>query len=120
MSIRNPHLKSNERSLWLHRAALLRLLNDRKAVVSVAMENLPLMRRASPNSGPYIDTWEALLNGDLVHLVEAMVSLEEEFIALRQCSPFSGTISAEERDEVLARFERYWRANYDVEAGTPD
>ena len=120
LRVTNPHLKNNERSVWLHRAVLLKLLQDRESVVSKAIENLKAMRPIHPNSAPYFDQWETLLHGSLVPLVGAMTSLEEEFVALRQCSPFSGILSTEERDEVLTKFEAYWRANYDVEAGTPE
>ncbi len=121
LRVRNPHLKNNERSLWLHKAVLLKLLENREVVVSKALRNLDAMRPPNPNGGPYFDRWESLLHGSLVPLVEAMVSSEEEYIALRQCSPFSGILSAEERDEVLARFEAYWSSNYSSdETGAPE
>ena len=111
-AVTNPHLKNNERSLWLHRAVLLKLLANRTGVTATARANLMSSRPLNPSSGPYFDAWEELLSGDLVSLVEALVSSDERFIALRQTSPFFGILSDDERKVVLDGFEAYWRSNY--------
>lgn len=93
--------RTERRSLALHQAVLLRLLDDPEAVRDRARANLAVMARAAPAASPHLQRWAALLEGPLADLALVLVSTDEEARELRQNSPFAGVLSAREREKAL-------------------
>jgi hypothetical protein len=54
-------------------------------------------------SAAYINAWDRLLSGSIDELEAAMTSTDQASRDLRQSSPFGGTLSDDERLEVLNR-----------------
>jgi hypothetical protein len=87
----------------MHRALLVKLREDAETFLARARRNIAFHRECDPDghSEFYTSTWERLLNGSLKDLEAAMVSTSQESRDLRQASPFAGTLSDEERWDVL-------------------
>ena len=103
------HAYNEERSLWLHRAIAERLRADPAVVLEKARSNLAQARRVhGPSVLPYLRHWDALLDGPLDRLTTVMTSLTQEARDLRQCTPFAGVLSAQERWGVYRAFRRWW------------
>jgi transcriptional regulator with XRE-family HTH domain len=94
--------RSERRSLALHEAVLMRLLEDPDTVRALARHNLAVMGEAAPAAAPYLRQWQALLEGPLADLAVVLVSPAADACELRQNSPFAGVLDAVERDRVLA------------------
>jgi hypothetical protein len=88
------------RSRLLHQCVAQRLLSD-PALRSVASDRLQKLREANPHGRPYHDRWAALLEGPLAQLLRTMTEVSEQADALRQESPFTPLVTAEERRRVF-------------------
>lgn len=95
-----------ERSLWLGYAAAGRLVGDPSGVLQRARENLAELKvvHSRGASRRWLDEWEALLNGPLDRILEALTSRAPRARELRQNSPFAGVLTDQERQRVLSAF----------------
>jgi transcriptional regulator with XRE-family HTH domain len=93
--------RSERRSLALHEAVLMRLLEDPDAVRALARRNLVMMGEAAPAASPYLQQWQTLLDGPLADLAVVLVSPAADARELRQNSPFAGVLDAVERNRAL-------------------
>ena len=94
--------RPERRSLALHEAVLVHLLEDPDAVRSLARRNLAVMSEAAPAASPYLQRWRSLLDGPLGELAVTLVSADPDARELRQNSPFAGVLDPGERERVLA------------------
>jgi transcriptional regulator with XRE-family HTH domain len=94
--------RAERRSLALHEAVLMHLLEDPDAVRPLARHNLTVMGEAAPAASPYLRRWQALLDGPLADLAVVLVSPAADARELRQNSPFAGVLDSAERDRALA------------------
>jgi hypothetical protein len=94
----SDHRAAEQRSLAYHRA-VARRLNDE--VVADALVRLRRWRQDGRIHPRYAEAWEALLTGPRMRLRAAMTADDDEAAALRQSSPFAGTLSEPERRRVL-------------------
>jgi len=88
------------RSRRLHERAAHRLAGD-PALREVARERLQKLRQVNPHGRVYHDRWQALLDGPLPRLLRAMTEASEQSDAMRQESPFTALVTAEERRRVF-------------------
>ncbi len=91
--------RGEQKSLAYHQVVADRL-RENPALVDIARNRLQWYRSRNPSSAYYYDTWERLLSGPLVSLVEMMTSRSEEARALRQENPFVDLISQPERARI--------------------
>jgi hypothetical protein len=88
------------RSRQLHVRAARRLAGD-PALRDVARERLQKLRQVNPHGRVYHDRWQALLDGPLTRLLRAMTEASEQSDAMRQESPLTALVTAEERRRVF-------------------
>lgn len=95
-------------SLWLHHAVAGKLALDPQRVVAKARRNLKRLRtvHAHGRVREDFDRWEALLDGPLEALLDALVSKTPAAVDLRQNSPFAGVLTQSERAKLLRAFRR--------------
>jgi transcriptional regulator with XRE-family HTH domain len=101
-----PRLTHPERrTLELHKLVAKKLRADPQNVIQRAKARIDVMRSRDPEgrSASYINTWDRLLSGPIDDLEAAMTSTDQASRDLRQSSPFGGTLSDEERLDVLNR-----------------
>lgn len=99
-----PRLTAPERrTLSLHRAVASKLAIDPDGVLRRARENLKVIRRADRrgHGSAYADQWEALLDGPLNALLDALVDTSQAARDLRQSSPFAGVLFDDERLSII-------------------
>jgi chromosome segregation and condensation protein ScpB len=94
----------------LHRAVAEKIMLDPEPVLRRARENLRTMlaRRRDDYSAGWVREWGILLQGDVAHLVEAMLRPDERGIDLRQMSPFAGALTQDERMAAIHKAQG-WR-----------
>jgi hypothetical protein len=88
------------RSRRLHERAARRLAGN-PALREVARDRLEKLRQVNPHGRVYHDRWQALLDGPLPRLLRAMTEASEQSDAMRQESPLTGLVTAEERRRVF-------------------
>lgn len=106
-----PRLTESEsRSLALHERVASHLRQRTREVVKMANDNLASMRRvdSEQRSKVYFDEWQRLLDGPLEDLVAVAVSTDQSSRDLRQCTPFAGVLSDDERMNVLKMSFELW------------
>jgi hypothetical protein len=92
------------RTLAMHLALVEKLRENPKRVLAIAKRNIALQRETGDgHSEPYTAAWEKLINGPQDELEAAMVSLSQESRDLRQSSVFAGSLSDDERWDVLEK-----------------
>jgi len=89
----SAHRLGEERSIAMHAVIAERL--DRE-VVAQARQRLSKWTM----SQPYKEAWEAWLDLPLEELRERLVGRGEQARAMRQCTPFTGVLSPQERWEI--------------------
>jgi hypothetical protein len=104
------HAFLDEFALAYHRAVAERLRAEPEAVLERARRNLD--RWAEGNAfgageRASLEEWRGILGwADVERLIEIMTDTSEEGQRLRSSSPFVGTLSPEERLEILAACEQ--------------
>lgn len=101
-----PRLTTPERrTLALHEAIAVKLLEDPESVLARARVQITVIRSADHErrASPYLKTWSRLLEGPIDELTTVMVSTDQSARDLRQSSPFAGVLSDEERLAVIRK-----------------
>lgn len=107
--------RAEERSLWLHRALLARLMVEPDEVLAVGRANLERLRQVHDKRGitaRWLASWEQALSEGVDAVAEVATSLSPLARELRQNSPFAGVISQDTRSKVLTAFARHWRTEH--------
>ena len=98
-------LKREElRSLAYHHAICDLLTTDEDRVRERAKKNLRRMKKEHPHAARLINLWNAWLDLPLETLKRLILERSELATDMRQVTPFSGLLSAEERREILGKF----------------
>jgi hypothetical protein len=92
----DPHALARARSLALHRAILARVEAD-PGLLDAVRARLDAWLADDSKPQHYVRAWWRLLDGPRNELRAALTSEDEEFVALRQATPFAGVIDARER-----------------------
>lgn len=90
------HRKQDLMSLAYHEEVVRRLLAD-ASVRTDALARLQRWQRQGAIHGEYASRWNELLALPEAELAEHLVRDDDEMQALRQTSPFAGTLSPRER-----------------------
>lgn len=105
----NPHVLAELRSLSAHVEIAKRIVHD-PSIVTRALERLERDHALGITSDYYYTRWRDALAGPTIRLTELLCSEHEEAVAMRQASPFAGTLSPNERwalwKNVRQAFER--------------
>ncbi len=99
----NGHQRIEEQSIWLHRAVADKLRQD-AVVLTKARERVAGWLADTSVHPRYAEAWQAVLALSPEEIVERLNDPGETMRALRQCSPFAGVLSPQERWEILRRF----------------
>jgi hypothetical protein len=91
---------SSLRSLRLHEAVAQRLVRE-PSLLGVARERLHRLREVNPHGRVYHDRWAELLEGPVAPLLRALTEPSEQAATMRQESPFTTLVPAEERRRIF-------------------
>lgn len=103
--------REQEKSLWLHRALLGRLMVDPQGVLEAARTNIgrwKTMHRSDGMVAGYLDQWCHVLEGGVDSVAAVLTGVDEVSVELRQNTPFAGVLSDGQRRQVLQSFRQYW------------
>lgn len=99
-----------QRSLAFHRAIGDLIRKSPELVVNRARENLVKLSGMHPDAGVLFEKWREWLGLPLEVLIEKILDPRREACEMRQVSPFSGLLNAQQRTEVLRCFREKYRA----------
>lgn len=108
--------RDQERSLWLHRAILGRLMVEPREVLDLARRNATRLLREQQRvtmTSHWLEEWLKVLDGGVDRVADVLGSRSPLALELRQNSPFAGALPQEVRSDVLAVFARHWREDHD-------
>ncbi len=94
------HALAEARSLRMHRVVAERV-RENPSCMEAARAQLNRWKGEGTLADEYIDAWRALLDGPLPELLAKLVEDSETARALRQTTPFAGTLSPRERWALL-------------------
>ena len=94
------HQLHETRSLRMHRMVADRFYLEPAAVVQLGLNNLEQWRQRGVDCDDFT-VWTNLLEGPPDRIFEALTSVSEEAVRLRQSSPFAGLIPEEARRHIL-------------------
>ncbi len=96
------HHLHDQRSLAMHRLIAEKLARD-PSLLDVALTTIARWRATtSPNSRPYLDAWQAIIEQGLEPTIAAAIDPSERGIQMRQAAPFTGILSQDERAGFMA------------------
>jgi excisionase family DNA binding protein len=103
-----------ERSLWLHRAVVGRLVLDPDGVMDRARGNLRRMAVTHPSgmSAAWLACWQQVFQEGVDAVLDTLTSRAPLAVELRQNSPFAGVLTQEQRSAALAAFQAHWRRDH--------
>jgi excisionase family DNA binding protein len=105
--------RDQQRSLWLSYAIAGRVVENPEKCVSLAKENLNMMRKSRKGEAQkWLMEWDRLLNGSTGELLAALTSKSPRGRELRQNSPFAGVLSQNERRQLLKSWSQRQQANH--------
>lgn len=93
-------------SLELHRAVVGKLMVDPDAVLDLVPANVEKMRPHVRGDEPaqWLDRWKTLAERrDIPGLVHVMLDPTQDGVDMRQCTPFAGALTQQERLEAIAK-----------------
>jgi excisionase family DNA binding protein len=114
----HPELsREQEKSLWLHRAVLGRLMVEPTDVLDTARQNIHDWKpghRSDGMSAHYLDVWEQIVDAGVDAVVPVLTGEDQASSDLRQNSPFAGVLPDVERRQVLRSFRRHWDQEHEA------
>ena len=98
--------KHDEISLALHAAIKRELLANPQQVIQIAKSNLARWKDSYGGDEPsWMIEWTAILErGEVDEILAVLTGVDEKSVLLRSSTPFTGVISAQERDAIRAQF----------------
>jgi hypothetical protein len=94
------HALAEARSLRMHRTIAERIQQN-PDLLATARFHLETFRAQKTLARPYIDAWQALLDGPVSELLAMLIDESEQARALRQATPFAGLLKPRERWALL-------------------
>ncbi len=91
-----PDWTGQERIIALHRAIAAKLLAN-PALLEQVRENVERQAPYAKRPAPYMDAWRAILKLEAAEIARLLVEDSERMRALRQCTPFGGVLTPQER-----------------------
>ena len=77
----------------------------RRRVLAKARGHITVMAQ-KPRTRRYADAWFPLLDLPIPALAERLTEFSEERVALRQCTPFAGVLTPQERWQIYRKFRK--------------
>ena len=99
-----PLTREDRRSLALHRAIAVKLVEDPDQVLGKVRTNLRVMQDKHEHARPLLGEWRAILERSVDEIVEVMLDPGIHARNLRQVTPFAGVLLPAERARVYAEF----------------
>ena len=115
--------REQERSLWLHRALVGRLVEQPEQVLDKARQNVIQLLEQHQRPGMtthWLNEWLRVLDNGADEVAEILTSAQPHAVELRQNSPFAGVLPQDTRSRVLTAFIRHWRADHAPTSNTTD
>lgn len=94
------------RSLAYHQAIIDKLKKNPKLIVAKARKNLVLMKAKNPSAKKLFRLWDEWLGFSLDSLVSCCLDSSLLSRDMRQVTPFAGVLSAQERLQVIKKFQQ--------------
>lgn len=90
------------------------MVRDPGAVLDQARANLGRFSavHAGTMAAYWLGLWEDALDGGPDRVLSVLVSDTQEAAEMRQNSPFTGILTADERRSVLESFRSHWKASH--------
>jgi hypothetical protein len=109
-----PLTREQEQSRWLHAAIASHLVTQPDQVLERARENLDRFTavHAGTMAAYWLSLWREALEAGPDRVLGLLVSDTPQAAEMRQNSPFTGILPAEERRAVLQSFRRHWQAGH--------
>jgi hypothetical protein len=110
-----PLTRDQERSLWLHRALVGRLVEQPEQILNQARQNATKLLEQQQRPGMTthrLTEWLRVLDSGADNVAEVLTSAQPHAVELRQNSPFAGVLPQDIRSKVLAAFIRHWRTDH--------
>jgi excisionase family DNA binding protein len=104
--------REQERSLWLHRAVVGRLMEQPDEILELARQNVMSLLGQQSRAGMtthWLQQWLRVLDSGVDEVAEVLTSPNPLALELRQNSPFAGALPQETRARVLTAFVKHWR-----------
>ena len=105
-----PMAREDLRSLAFHRAIADLLRENPELIVKHASKNLGKLASMHPGAGTLFDRWREWLSFPPEILIEKILDPQQGACEMRQVSPFSGLLNAQQRTQVLHGFREEYRA----------
>lgn len=104
-----PMTREDLRSLAFHREIANLLHKNPESIVRRARKNLEKLAGMHPDARTLFDKWREWLGLPLEILIEKFLDPQQEACEMRQVSPFSGVLNAQQRAQVLLGFREEYR-----------
>jgi excisionase family DNA binding protein len=107
-------VREQEQSRWLHAAVAGHMVADPDTVLGRARANLDRFGavHAGTMAAYWLGLWRDALDEGPDRVLGILVSDAAEAAEMRQNSPFTGILPADERRAVLESFRAHWRAGH--------
>lgn len=112
--VSRPLTREQEQSRWLHAAIASHMVTSPDAVLGRARANLDRFSavHAGTMAAYWLGLWQAALDEGPDKVLSVLVSDSQEAAEMRQNSPFTGILPADERRAVLTSFREHWHAGH--------
>ncbi len=112
--VSRPLTREQEQSRWLHAAIAGHVVTEPDAVLSRARANLERFSvvHAGTMAAYWLGLWRAAIEEGPDRVLGVLVSDNKEAAEMRQNSPFTGILPADERRAVLESFRAHWQAGH--------
>ena len=99
------HERIDQRSIALH-AAIARKLEADPRLLVIARDNINRWWDTAGGSRPYFAEWREILERPPREIVALLAEDTEHMRALRQCTPFAGVLTPQERWAIYGEFKQ--------------
>jgi len=109
-----PLTREQEQSRWLHAAIASRLVAEPDLVLERARANVDRFSaiHAGTTAAHWLRLWRDTLDAGPDQVLTALVAETPQAAEMRQNSPFTNILPAEERRAILESFRRHWQAGH--------
>jgi excisionase family DNA binding protein len=101
-----PMTRDQLRTLWLHRAVAGKIAADPAPILANAEATARELLAREPAGAPWLRQWLSVIDRGPEAVMRTLVSTDPLARELRANSPFAGSLTAGEREAILASFAR--------------
>jgi hypothetical protein len=101
------HQLIDARSLAFGQQIATRVAIEPKLIAQARETVLHWLVDCSSGSRSELEEWLSVLDGPVEQVIQLLTGLDERAIRLRQSNPFAGVLSAQERNQILKRFQQH-------------